>query len=930
MKKAAIILLSALIAFANVKAQVKIGNNPGTISQGSLLELESTSKALTLPRMTTVQMQAIPSPVNGMIIFNIDSNCIYLYKTNNVWASISSNVSAPATLWPYHSNDSTVGVRGNKKGIISLTGKGLLASGDYSHAEGFNSASSGIHSWSFGLTDTSSGSGSAAMGYQNTASGDYSFALGYKNITAYQSAMALGQENTDSGWASLAMGLKNKIYNLTSYSNALGYLNEIRGGSSNTIMGEANITKAGRANVSMGYANMLDTVYFSNAFGNGNDIYAGFSHFVGGENNTVKAGTANSIFGQNNFADGSYLGAMGKGNIVYNQSGVALGQDNRDSGYASITGGVSNTVRSGVQYSSSFGYSNLINAGSSNTAIGESNIIKSGRAVTAAGYANTIDSSNFSNTFGTSNDILKGNSHIAAGENNTIRSGNANSIFGQNNIADGSYLGAIGYNNSLFFQSGVALGQNNKDSGYASIAAGLGNIINAGVQYSSSFGYNNQLNAGASNMTIGESNIIKSGRSSTGIGFGNIIDSSNFSNTLGTANNILNGNSHIVAGENNTVKAGNANSIFGRNNFANGSYLGAIGKDNNVFYLSAVALGQGNKDSGYASLAAGINNTIRADVLYSNAIGYNNQVNSGSSNMAMGELNIIQSGRGNTLSGYNNTTAANYSSLFGVSNQVLTGSSHMAGGESNIIKSGSANSVFGINNIADGTNLGAIGSANSVYSQAAIALGQGNKDSGYASITGGLNNVIESNIQYSTSFGQNNLTTKNLSIPGTTAGSGTFSAGLNNINSGYGSVALGGNNRPTNVYSLSANYNTIANSHAMSAFGHFNDTIPALQGVSFEQEEMLFAIGNGSGNLSRRNSFTMLRNGFTSINTTNEPGPNTPRAELDVKGTGAIIVPVGTTAERPATPVVGMIRFCTDCPGGPVLQGFDGTTWVNL
>ena len=93
---------------------------------------------------------------------------------------------------------------------------------------------------------------------------------------------------------------------------------------------------------------------------------------------------------------------------------------------------------------------------------------------------------------------------------------------------------------------------------------------------------------------------------------------------------------------------------------------------------------------------------------------------------------------------------------------------------------------------------------------------------------------------------------------------------------------------------------------------------------------MLFAIGNGTNDLSRRNSFTMLRNGYTTINATTENGPNIPRAELDVKGTGAMIVPVGTTAQRPETPVAGMIRFCTDCPGGPVLQGYDGVNWVNL
>lgn len=34
-----------------------------------------------------------------------------------------------------------------------------------------------------------------------------------------------------------------------------------------------------------------------------------------------------------------------------------------------------------------------------------------------------------------------------------------------------------------------------------------------------------------------------------------------------------------------------------------------------------------------------------------------------------------------------------------------------------------------------------------------------------------------------------------------------------------------------------------------------------------------------------------------------------PRASLDVVGTDAIVVPVGTKAQRPSAPVVGMIRY---------------------
>ncbi|MEI2748920.1 MAG: hypothetical protein V9E88_09205 [Ferruginibacter sp.] len=135
MKKGIWILLSVMVSSFSASAQMKIGDNPSTISPGSILELESTSKALTLPRMTTTEMQAIPSPLNGMIIFNTDSNCIYLYKSNNVWASINPDTNA-AVSWPYHSNNQAVGTNGNGQGIISLTGEGLTASGNYSHAEG--------------------------------------------------------------------------------------------------------------------------------------------------------------------------------------------------------------------------------------------------------------------------------------------------------------------------------------------------------------------------------------------------------------------------------------------------------------------------------------------------------------------------------------------------------------------------------------------------------------------------------------------------------------------------------------------------------------------------------------------------------------------------------------------------------------------------
>lgn len=54
-------------------------------------------------------------------------------------------------------------------------------------------------------------------------------------------------------------------------------------------------------------------------------------------------------------------------------------------------------------------------------------------------------------------------------------------------------------------------------------------------------------------------------------------------------------------------------------------------------------------------------------------------------------------------------------------------------------------------------------------------------------------------------------------------------------------------------------------------------------------------------------------------------GPSLSSISLTIKGTDAVIVPVGTTAQRPSSPSSGMIRFNTDLGK---YEGYDGTTWV--
>lgn len=73
-----LLLMSVLLTVASLtaNAQVKVGNNPTTINASALVEMESTTKGMLPPRMTTTQRSAIASPASGLIVYNTDLKCV--------------------------------------------------------------------------------------------------------------------------------------------------------------------------------------------------------------------------------------------------------------------------------------------------------------------------------------------------------------------------------------------------------------------------------------------------------------------------------------------------------------------------------------------------------------------------------------------------------------------------------------------------------------------------------------------------------------------------------------------------------------------------------------------------------------------------------------------------------------------------------------
>ncbi len=83
-----------LVMSLSVHAQVKLGNNPTTVGTSSLLELESNNKAIVITRVAN--SAAISSPVNGMIIYDVSSQCFKGYS-NGGWSACFAIGNSPST-----------------------------------------------------------------------------------------------------------------------------------------------------------------------------------------------------------------------------------------------------------------------------------------------------------------------------------------------------------------------------------------------------------------------------------------------------------------------------------------------------------------------------------------------------------------------------------------------------------------------------------------------------------------------------------------------------------------------------------------------------------------------------------------------------------------------------------------------------------------
>ncbi|QWX84291.1 hypothetical protein H0I23_01160 [Cellulophaga sp. HaHaR_3_176] len=137
------ILIPLAIVALSINAsysQVKVGDNINTIDANSILELESNSKVLVVTRLTTIQMNAI-SPINGAIVYNLDENCLFQYRSN-AWNSLCVDVIGGQTVTTIaDNNDGTFSYSNEDNTTVNINKASLLNNNDgtYSFSNGASS-----------------------------------------------------------------------------------------------------------------------------------------------------------------------------------------------------------------------------------------------------------------------------------------------------------------------------------------------------------------------------------------------------------------------------------------------------------------------------------------------------------------------------------------------------------------------------------------------------------------------------------------------------------------------------------------------------------------------------------------------------------------------------------------------------------------------
>jgi len=322
MKKIFTPFILLIMIFGNhATAQVAINTIGAEANSHTMLDISSDSKGLLIPRLTTVQQNALASNIgtaeNGLLVFNSDDSAFYYWNgtafiklnSGDMDKIVDANGDSKFELTDFYGTDYAALTLEDT--VYFKFKKGYL--------EFLNNGNSVFIGYSAGINDDKTNNQNVFIGYKagfDNTSGDHNIALGpysLQNNTTGKSNFASGYSalsaNTE-GNSNLAFG-ENTLHNNTSGNKniALGeeslYSNQT--GDYNISVGNSGLNKntSGEKNISIGFVSS-----YNNTTGEGNITLGHQANYFNqtGSHNTI-IGTLAGVGSMNTSRSGSvFLG----------------------------------------------------------------------------------------------------------------------------------------------------------------------------------------------------------------------------------------------------------------------------------------------------------------------------------------------------------------------------------------------------------------------------------------------------------------------------------------------------------------------------------------------------------------------------------------------------------------------------------------------
>ena len=341
----------SIVAQPITDPQGDLGMGTVTPDPSAILDMTSTFKGFLMPRMTIAQRDAIPTPAEGLMIYNTDLG------VPQFWSDASGGFQWDAVLttgsnlgWLTIGNGGLVDGIDNFFGTLDATRVRMIVNnterlvlntnGSLQRDLGGNSRGvNAVDLQTFRLAPTQVASGQGAFigsGGNNTASG----------INAFVGA---GASNTVSSLsAAVVAGFDNQATNADAFigagaSNTASNLNAtVVAGTSNTASGSGSGVLSGQGNTASGLQSFVGA-------GSGNTASADFTTVGGGQNNVASGSNATVAGGRNNTADvtNGFVGG-GQGNRAGSTGTVSGGLNNYTISLGTVAGGAHDTARFGA------------------------------------------------------------------------------------------------------------------------------------------------------------------------------------------------------------------------------------------------------------------------------------------------------------------------------------------------------------------------------------------------------------------------------------------------------------------------------------------------------------------------------------------------------------------------------------------------------